>query len=139
MTVRKVLRHAYLHTTYRVVTTPEPVDIRIGQRNSSLDRLLQTNSVQQWTFMTASNPRSQPHSDDDNARRNKALKQSLDEAGWHYLVGMGLPDRCGWQPEHSVLILGMGKSAAIALARRWGQNAIVCGSFGGAPELVWVD
>ena len=139
MTARGAIHHAYLHTTYRVVTTPEPVDIRIGQRNSALDRLLQANGVQRWAFVTASNPRSQAQTDEDNARRNDELKQSLDETGWRYLDGVGLPDGCGWQPEHSVLILGMGKRAAIALARRWGQNAIVCGIHGEPSELVWAD
>ena len=141
MTVREALRNAYLQTTYRVcvATNAEPVDIRIGVVSPALDRLLQAHQVCEWAFVTASNPRSQELADSDNAQRNDAMKQSLRDAGWRYLEAVGLPDHAGWRQEQSVLILGIGQHAAMALARRWQQNAIVCGKTGAPPELVWIE
>ncbi|UCH49929.1 MAG: DUF3293 domain-containing protein [Betaproteobacteria bacterium] len=139
MTADKGLRQAYLDTVYRVEAKPHPIDIRIGESNAALDKLLQANKVQQWAFVTASNPRSQALSEEKNARRNAEMKSSLQQAGWRTADGVGLPSRPGWQPEHSVLILGIDRHAAIALARRWEQNAIVYGSVGQMPELLWVD
>lgn len=139
MTADKALRQAYLETIYRVASEPQPIDICIGEMNASLDELLQANKVRQWAFVTASNPCSRALSDRDNARRNSELRSSLEEAGWRVVDGVGLPLRTGWKPEHSVLILGIDRDAAMALARRWEQNAIVFGTFGQAPELVSVE
>ena len=139
MSADEALREAYLGTIYRVATTSDPVDIRIGARNPALDRLLQAKGVREWAFVSASNPQSRPLSEADNAQRNRLMKQTLHAAGWRTMDGVGLPARPGWQPEHSVLILGIGKATATSLARRWEQKAIVCGMLGEAPELVWVD
>ena len=139
MPVREAFRNAYLQTTYRVATAAEPVDIRIGVENPALDRLLQAHRVREWAFVTACNPQSQELTDSDNAQRNDAMKQSLRDARWRYLEAVGLPDHAGWRQEDSVLILGIGHHAAVALARRWQQNAIVCGKSGAPPELVWIE
>ena len=139
MTAGKALQQAYLETIYRVAGEEQAIDIRIDQSNVALDALLQENEVRQWAFVTASNPRSRALSERDNARRNAEMKSSLKRAGWRTVDGVGLPLRPGWKPERSVLILGIDRDAAIALARRWEQNAIVCGSFAQPPELVWVE
>lgn len=135
----KALRQAYLDTTYRIVSEPRPIDIRIGEPNVALDHFLRANRVRQWAFVTASNPRSHPLADFDNAKRNAAMRSSLEETGWRVVDGVGLPSRSGWRPEHSVLILGIERDAAIELARHWEQNAIVYGMLGQSPELVWVE
>lgn len=139
MKADETLRKAYLQTTYRVATTPQPVDIRVGARNPALDRLLQAKGAREWAFVTASNPQSQPLSDDENARRNREMKQSLLAAGWRSVDGVGLPATPGWRPEQSVLILDIGRTAAMTLASRWQQKAIVCGMLGKVAELVWVS
>ncbi len=136
---RKSLEAAYLQTTYRVSSATGPVDIRIGIRNGSLDRLLEAHQVREWAFVTASNPGSRASPEHENARRNAELEQVLREAGLQYLHGSGVPDESGWQPERSYLVLGITKPDAIAMAKRWGQCAIVWGTFGNAPELVWID
>ena len=132
------LADAYRHTTYRVLAADESIDIRIGAVNPALERLLQAGQVHTWAFVTASNPRSQELSREGNAKRNDAMKRSLREAGWRYLEALGVPDRQGWPPEQSVLIPGIGRDEAIALGRRWEQNAIVFGKVGEPPELVWI-
>lgn len=139
MTADMALRQAYLDTIYRVAGEGQVIDIHIGERNAALDQLLKTSKARQWAFVTASNPRSRVLSEHENAQRNAEMKSSLAQASWCTVDGIGLPARSDWQPEQSVLILGIDGNAAIALARRWEQNAIVCGSLGQAAELVWVE
>ena len=134
----KALRDAYLDTIYRVNAEPQPIDIRIGERNAALDELMRANSAVEWAFVTASNPHSRVLSEHDNTQRNTELKRSLEQAGWPTLDGVGLPCKADWQGEQSVLILGIDRDAAIALARYWEQNAIVYGVAGSPAELVWL-
>ena len=136
---REILEAAYRQTIYRVCSASGPVDIRIGIRNGSLDRLLEAHQVREWAFVTASNPGSRASPQHENARRNAELEQVLREAGLQYLQGSGVPDESGWQPECSYLVLGIKKADAIAIAKRWGQCAIVWGTLWSAPELVWID
>ncbi len=139
MTADKALRQAYLDTIYRVRREPQPIDICVGEANPALDELLELHGARQWAFVTASNPHSRALSDGDNAARNAELKCSLDVSGWRTLDGVGIPRRPGWQPEDSVLILGIDRDTAITLARRWQQKAIVYGMLGQVPELIWVE
>ena len=138
-TARDSLEAAYLRTTYRISTANGPVDIRIGVRNTALDRILDEHRVSEWVFITASNPGSRAKPEHENACRNAELEQVLRETGWQYLQGSGVPDESGWQPECSYLVLGITKVDAIAIAKRWGQCAIVWGTLGSTPELVWID
>jgi len=138
-TPRADLEAAYRRTTYRVRTACGPIDIRIGVRNGALDRVLDEHQVSEWAFVTASNPGSRPNSDDDNARRNAELETVLRKGGRQFLPGSGVPDMSGWQPECSYLVLGVDKPDAIVMAKRWGQCAVVWGTRGGTPELVWAD
>lgn len=137
MTADKALCDAYLQTVYRVLGTP-PVDIRIGHASAALDHLLQQCGVSEWAFVTASNPRSRPLPDRDNARRNAELKQDLQRSGWRTLEGIGVPCDGKWQPEASVLILGIDRDTAAKLALRWEQNAFVRGAIGEPAQLQWV-
>ena len=139
MFVSERLKNAYLQTTYRVNGTSEPVDLRIGVRNDALDQLLRTYLAREWAFVTASNPGSSILSKEQNGRRNTELVQALNEAGLHYLEGAGMPDTPGWEPEQSYLVLAITQRDAVAIAKRHGQCAIVCGFSGNPPELVWVD
>ena len=138
MNADKALCDAYLQTIYRVLDTPQRVDIRIGEHCAALDRLLEAYGVREWAFVTANNPRSRPLPDRENARRNAEMKQSLQQAGWHVLEAIGLPPDNRWRAEASMLIPGMDRDTATSIALRWGQNAFVHGAIGQPAELVWV-
>ena len=138
MNTDPALCDAYLQTIYRVLDAPQPVEIRIGEHCAALDRLLEDYDVREWTFVTASNPRSRPLPECDNARRNAEMKRSLHQAGWHPLEAIGLPPDDRWQAEASMFIPGMDRHAATKLALRWEQNAFVHGAIGQPAELVWV-
>ena len=139
MTARQALERAYLETTYRVLCATDTIDIRIGVPNAALDILLQAHGVHNWAFVSASNPRSQMTPDEDNARRHGEMIRSLHAEGRLFVDALGVPDRAGWTAERSVLIPGIERPEALALARRWQQNAIVYGRRGELSELVWTD
>ena len=59
------------------------------------------------------------------------------EAAAHPLFdGWGRGEDLNWEPEQSLLALGVGKAQAIELGRRFGQNAVVWGTAGGLAELL---
>ncbi|GIS62390.1 MAG: hypothetical protein CM1200mP2_46150 [Planctomycetaceae bacterium] len=49
---------------------------------------------------------------------------------------MGCSRRRDWEPEISLLVLGIERDDAVAIGRRFDQVAIVCGRTGGVAELV---
>ena len=48
-----------------------------------------------------------------------------------------MADDDSWPDEESCFVPGISVAEAQVLARRYGQNAIVCGGADGVPELVW--
>lgn len=129
---------AYRATTYRVFVPDEkPVDLRIGQRSSAIDLLLDTHGCDEWVFITACNPRSERVSASENEARQTELVRVIRERGWNFFEGMGIPADSKWQPEASVLVLGISRDEALEIGKHFGQNAIVVGQRGGAAELVY--
>ena len=131
------LERAYRDTTYRVDHPDGAIDLRIGVSNARLGALLAAHGVDRWAFISAANPRSEQISGKDNALRNKALRDAVSGAGHAVYPGRGVPDHGDWPPEDSLLVLGIGLDAALALGRRHGQLAIVAGEAGGCAVLHW--
>ena len=131
---RARLEAAYRATTYRV----GKLRLRVGEPSPALDELLRRRGLDRWAFLTSVNPRSQALPSEENARRLRALRERLSRDGWTWLRAEAIPDAPDWEREPSVLVLGMGREEAEALAREWEQNAVVLGSPGGAAELVFV-
>lgn len=129
------LHQSYLATAYRVLGAEPAVDMRIDRPCPSLDRLLEQRGVAHWAFITAWNPMSIPLPLSCN--RERAARLARDLAGkYESLPGLGIPDKAGWTPEESLLVLGIEENTAVELARRYGQRAIVAGERGGVPRLV---
>jgi hypothetical protein len=129
------LLRAYRYTIYQV---DDPLwRLRIGQQHPDFDRWLATQEVQTWGFITAYNPFSQVLAAYENAHRLDALHQELQQVGYRCYLGRGLsadPDST-WEPEVSLLVLGIAQAEAIATGRRWQQNAVVWGQIGGLVQL----
>jgi hypothetical protein len=129
----------YRATTYRVfVPRAEPIDLRIDEPSAALDVLLDGENVRTWAFITAWNPGSRQLPREENDKRQAALASSIERHSWRFLNGVGIPARQDWQAEESFLVLGISSEAALALAKRFGQNAIVAGERGGAALLLYV-
>ncbi|MFM7207611.1 MAG: DUF3293 domain-containing protein [Planctomycetaceae bacterium] len=133
------LEAAYHSTTYSVfVPGQEPISIRCGARCMPLDLMLAESRATQWAFLTACNPLSERLDEDANAERMMQLELLIRGRGLSCLHGEGRSDDEAWPPEPSLLVLGIAEADAVAVAREFGQHAIVAGSRGGEARLVWV-
>ncbi len=128
---------AYVATSYVVFAEDgREVVVRIGERCTALDDLLTAADVETWCFVTAANPDSQALDAETNQTRDEALRRVLAERGCATFDGVGRGDDGAWPHEISHLVLGLSKSEGVALARAFGQRAIVSGVLGGRAELV---
>jgi hypothetical protein len=81
---------------------------------------------QPWAIITASNPGSTPLPDAENLRRQDDLVRDIQAAGFthHPAEGQSPAGTPPWR-EPSLLVERIGRKAALDLARRYGQRAIV--------------
>ncbi|MGY6586654.1 MAG: DUF3293 domain-containing protein [Wenzhouxiangella sp.] len=126
---------AYRATDYRVLATP-PLVLAVGRPSPGLACLFQTHRVSQAVFITAWNPRSQATDGKANQAAQEALKQRLLTKTDCLYPAEGVAQQGEWQPEPSFLALGIDRPTAIALAREFGQNAIVWAGSDACPRLI---
>lgn len=119
----QALLRAYRDTCYRVLTRPQPIDLRIGAPSPALDALLERRGAMTAAFLTACNPRSEPLSAPENAARQQALRATLAELGFEPVAGAGIADAGDWPAEDSLLIPGIDLATSHELAQRFGQYA----------------
>jgi hypothetical protein len=129
---------AYRRTTYRVFAGDSPIDITVGSAPPALVRLLEDRGADTWAFVTAWNPRSNARPAAENQARQRELIELVGRHGWPELPGLGIGWDETWPPEESLLVLGISREEALAVARRFGQAAIVFGERRGPAELVAV-
>ena len=129
------LAQAYTVTNY-VVHVPQPFTLKIGVHSPELGQLLKASGTICAAFLTASNPYSEQLSQGENENRNRSLADALAERGHVTVQGLGVDPSGTWQPEQSVLVLGLTKADAAALGRRFGQNAVVWCNDSATPELL---
>ena len=122
---------AYLAASYRV---GGKLVLRVGEPSRVLDHLLANRGLDEWAYLTAHNPRSRQLTQEENAARQRELLARL--AGRRLLLGHAEAPDGAWR-EASVLVLGMARDEALALARSFEQNAFLAGRRGGVAELVW--
>ena len=125
-----LLERAFLATTYCADMPNGPVDIRIGEVPAGLPLAC-------WAFLTAFNPLPLQLTEIQNQARHQELVKVLEEACLAFYPGEGRGDSGSWPPERSVLILGISREDALALAVRFGQVAFVYGEPNQQSELVW--
>jgi Protein of unknown function (DUF3293) len=131
------LEAAYRATAYTAETPDGPLALRIGEASAALDCLLAVRGLTSWAYVTAYNPGSIPLSDAENERRQRELRAAVVQSDHPFYEGAGVGE--GWPPEPSLLVLGMDEAEATALARRFGQLAVVVGERGGPARLLWTN
>lgn len=137
-TDRERLRAAYEATDYRVDEGPRGgFTIRVGARSADADALLAATAAEAWAFITASNPRSVQLPAAENVARMARLERRVRERGLVAYAGTGVG--ADWPPESSLLVIGLAEPEAVAVAREFGQHAIVVGSRGTPARLVWIE
>jgi hypothetical protein len=129
---------AYRATRYVLDLPAGPLVLRVGEPAPVLDAWLAGQGFAVWAWLTAFNPGSQRLGDDENARRQAALKSALASRSLPWIDGRALADNAGWPDESSVLVPGLPCADALALAGEFGQAAILCGRVGEPPALVWL-
>jgi nucleotide-binding universal stress UspA family protein len=130
---------AYRATSYAVDDGPLRFVIRIGARCAPLDELLRVRALEEWAYVTAWNPGGRLADRAANEAAQKRLEAELLATGRPLLRGASLGDSGEWPPEPSLLVLGIPRDEAVALARRYGQEAIVAGRRGAPAELVFCE
>jgi hypothetical protein len=129
------LRRAYEETAYIVQLHDGPLSIRIGKHHPELDCLLAAHQCQTWVFLSAENPRSEALLPELNERRHHKLIGALEKQRVLFFEGKGVPDRPGWQPEKSVLVLGADAAWILRHAVEFEQLAVVEGRIGEPARL----
>ncbi len=128
----ETLLQAFLSTRYLVNVGPEPLCLRIGRGHARLDQLLQRRS---WAILTASNPRAQKRSDDENQARNRQLLAHAQAAELATRPAINRADEPGWPDEHSLLLIDPSTDWLLDQARGFQQLGLVHGRADAKAEL----
>lgn len=126
---------AYRATTYIAYLPESTLKLRVDLPCPELDHLLENSGCSSWAFISACNPGSRLLSETENSARHASLIETVDKLGLKWHAGKGMADTPGWLPEASLLILDISHSDALVLASQFGQNAIIFGTPGNAPQL----
>jgi hypothetical protein len=126
---------AYRATTYIAYLPDSVLKLRVDEPCRKLDRFLEHSGCSTWAFISACNPGSHLLSETENSARHASLIETVDKLGLKWQAGKGMPDSPSWSPETSLLILGISHRDALVLASQFGQNAILFGTRGNAPQL----
>jgi hypothetical protein len=131
------LRQSYTRAIYRVDARIGPIFLRVGETHPELDRWLSEQGAPRFAFLTAANPGSKKLSGAENERRLRQLRERLDAMGHGSIPGESFDEVDGGFREASFLVFAIGRDDAIALARDFGQLALLYGESGRPVELVW--
>ena len=126
---------SYTRAVYRVDSSRGPIFLRVGEPSAELESWLAAHDSTRFAFLSAANPGSVPLSATENRRRHQRLLERLKATGLPTLPGESYEATSGGWREASLLVAGLEREAAIALAREFGQVALLCGAIGGAVEL----
>jgi hypothetical protein len=89
--------------------------------------------------LTAYNPEARPAGQEANAANQRRLEQAVNAMALPYWTGENVPADGKGPFEPSLLILGLDRQQAYALALQFRQLAFVYADERAVPELVWVD
>ena len=137
--LRTRFNEAYHATTYYVDGPTVRIALRIGCANTDIDKLAAAHQVNTWTYITAYNPGSVAASSEGNEKRQRELIQAVAESGYPFYTGEGKGDSGEWPAEPSLLVLGVGEAEAAAMARCFGQAAVLFGERDRPVRLLWTD
>lgn len=131
------LLQCYLTTAYEVYgrTPSERFTLCIGQREAKLAALLSRTHTRYAAFITAWHPCSRQRATTLNEVAQSRLLADLRRSGCIVVPGAGVGADGRWR-EPSLLALGLHRSDAKRLARRYRQNALLVCDSRAVPELI---
>jgi hypothetical protein len=129
---------AYRRTRYTVLASDGSIvaAARIGEASADVDAVLADHGATTGVFVTAWNPRSEPHDDTVNDAAQARLEAELSASGVMTLPHAGIGDDPAWAPEQGVLALDLPEADAVRIATAYGQNAVVLVERGRPARLV---
>ncbi len=125
----------YRRTEYRVRAEP-PFTLTIGCHSPELLALFRKSGTESAAFITAWNPFSQASTPAQNEAAQRRFLRELDGRGLQWFDGLGVGADSKWDPEPSVLVLGLTHADASAIGVQYRQNAIVWAGADAIPALV---
>ncbi|MBP9145993.1 MAG: DUF3293 domain-containing protein [Thermoanaerobaculia bacterium] len=135
-TIPGELRESYTRAVYRVDCKEGPILLRVGAASAALDRWLETQRASCFAFLSAANPGSVALPETENLRRHRLLVDRLGESGLPAVAGESFDPATGGWREASLLVVGIDREAALALAREFGQAALLWGEIGRPVALL---
>jgi len=126
----------YRAAHYRVTGTAKPFVLRVAHRSAELASVHLANGANGSAFITAWNPQSVVRSEAENRASQKRLESELTAIGVRLVAGIGEDPAGVWPAEPSVLAVGISRSEAERVGRKFGQRAIVWSDESAIPELI---
>ena len=126
----------YLAAHYKVTGTAKPFVLRVGHRSAELASVHRANGANCSAFITAWNPQSVVRSEAENRASQKRLESELTAIGVRLVAGTGADPAGVWPGEPSVLAVGISRSEAERVGRKFGQRAIVWRDESAIPEPI---
>ena len=126
---------AYRAARYRVFA-PTPFELTVDRYSPLLEALMQSAGARGAAFLTAWNPRGEPHQTGPNRERQAVLRETLRGRGLPFLEGFGAHADDERQGEESLLVLGLDRLAACTLGEDLQQNAILWSGGNAVPRLI---
>jgi hypothetical protein len=130
------LRAAYQAALYEFIAEERTYSLKVGEQNAEVADFLKSLNATGAAFITAYNPASLQLGQIHNTMANKALKSDLKDAKVSVFLGEGRDAAGAWPPESSFLVVGIARGQAEALARKYGQYAMLWIEADGAVSLV---
>lgn len=138
MKIDKELENYYKDTDYIVYPNnifQEGLTINIDLTTDLLDKYLESMNLSTWVFITAYNPYSNIQNEQLNhISQNKLINEIKDK--YIYFSGEGKGRNSDWEPEKSILILGITEIQALELKSKYQQNAVVYGEIYHKAKLI---
>jgi len=130
---------AFHQTRYTVHAHDGDFTLRIGEHSAPLQHLMAGKQSHCCALLTAYNPAAQQVNAKVNAENQRRLEEAVNDLGLPCCKGENVPAGRDGPVEPSLLILGLSRQQAYALALNFHQLAFVYADERAVPELVWVD
>lgn len=124
-TVHPQLVRAYREAIYIVNGEDLAIRLKVGEVNKVLANLMHSRRVVTAAVLTAYNPYSEVKSAEENERSQSNLLDKLKQKSTHCMSAIGTDAKGEWEPEPSILALGISLQDAESLADEYGQNAFI--------------
>lgn len=130
------LVEAYLSTSYEAEMPKGLCVLNVGSPSQKLLEVYADCENKSAAFITAQNPLGCILTAEENRLRANALLADSKDLGCSFFDGEGKGADDSWDPERSVLLLGLTFEQAVHLGRHHQQNAIIWADEDAVPKLV---